>query len=214
MPEAKIPVQLSRNFSLWEAEKSLTAMRLGIDNTLPKRLMANATRVAQHILQYPRDRFGYPITPSSWYRCPELNKTIGGAGTSQHMLAEAVDFEIPQVDNFELFEWMISGGVPIFDQIILENHTRGDPNSGWIHASIVQGVENNRREVLVANNGVYRPHDNRVPSTPQPTVASPSGRTVRAPKPKPAAKSKTKAKPATKKPAAKRPARHKTGGKK
>jgi len=159
MPEATIPTQLSRNFSLHEAEKSHTATRLGIDNSVPQSCMANVTRVAQHILQYPRDRFGYPITPSSWYRSPALNAAIGGAKKSQHMTGCAVDFEVPLVDNLELFEWMISGGVPVFDQMILEHYVPGDPNSGWIHASIVAGVENNRMEALKTDGkGGYAPY--------------------------------------------------------
>ncbi|MDD9926153.1 MAG: D-Ala-D-Ala carboxypeptidase family metallohydrolase [Rhodospirillaceae bacterium] len=159
MPEAKIPTMLSRNFSLHEAEKSTTAIRLGIDNSVPKGAFNNVKRVAEHILQRCRDRFGYPITPSSWYRCGELNAVIGGAKTSQHMRGEAVDFEIPQVDNLELFEWMIGGGVPVFDQVILEHYVPGDPNSGWIHASIVEGVENNRMQVLETDGkGGYKPY--------------------------------------------------------
>jgi len=171
MPEAKIPIQLSRNFHLYEAEKSYTATRLGIDNTVPKDLIAAVTRVAQHILQYPRDRFGHSITPSSWYRCPDLNSTIGGAQNSQHTNGEAVDFEIAQVDNRELFEWCINGGVPVFDQMILEHYVGGDPKSGWIHASIVQGTANNRMQVLKTDpRGGYMFYDDEIPPESAPTV--------------------------------------------
>ncbi len=52
--------------------------------------------------------------------------------------AEAADFEVVGVDNAELFDWIKTNLSP--DQLILEFYTPGEPNSGWIHASWVEGT--------------------------------------------------------------------------
>jgi hypothetical protein len=63
---------------------------------------------------------------------------IGSSANSQHAKAEAADFECPGVDNVELFDWIKDNLTP--DQLILEFYTPGEPNSGWIHASWIEGT--------------------------------------------------------------------------
>jgi zinc D-Ala-D-Ala carboxypeptidase len=71
-------MKLSNNFSLSEFTSSPTADRLGIDNTPDKEATDNLQELVTFVLQPLRDRFG-PITISSGYRSPELNKAIGGS---------------------------------------------------------------------------------------------------------------------------------------
>jgi len=71
-------MQLSKNFALAELTHSDTAIARGIDNTLPPYLMRNAKALAER-LQLIRDALGVPIGISSGYRCPELNKAVGGS---------------------------------------------------------------------------------------------------------------------------------------
>ncbi len=89
-----------------------------------------------------RAHFGLPVTISSWYRCPALNKAIGGVDKpgkiSQHVLGEAVDFEIPGVPNAEVAAWIRDNLE--FDQCILEFYKPGIPDSGWIHVSYREGA--------------------------------------------------------------------------
>ena len=120
-------MNLSKNFTLAEFEKSQTAINNGIDNTMPDGLMNNAINLCEYVLQPTRDHTG-PIGINSGYRCPELNQAVSGASSSQHMRGEAADISIGSNDqNRELFNWMIQN-VP-HDQIILE---RGGK---WIHVS-------------------------------------------------------------------------------
>ncbi len=138
-------MKLSDNFTLSEAIKSSTALRRGINNTPTDTEIIKLKATANQILQPPRMHFNIPFAPSSWFRCPVLNTALGSKPTSKHVKAEAVDFEIPGVDNLELAHWMEHNTE--FDQLILEFYDGMDPASGWVHASHTEG-ENNRREVL------------------------------------------------------------------
>ena len=98
------------------------------------------------ILEMVRNHYGKPVRVSSGYRSPALNKKIGGATTSQHMKGEAVDFELSGIANADVCNWIKSNLV--FDQLILEFYTQGEPNSGWVHCSVVP--TGNRRQLLTA----------------------------------------------------------------
>jgi len=135
-------MNLSKNFTLAELTKSSTALRLGIDNSCGFERLA-LERLAENILQPVRDKFG-AYTVSSGYRGIELNRVIGSKDTSQHIFGEAADFEIVGVNNYHLYAWIEVH--LIFDQLILEFYEEGDPSSGWIHCSYVEG--NNRGEAF------------------------------------------------------------------
>ena len=136
-------MRLSNNFTLNELTRSSVATRKGIDNTPDLFHIENLKRVCAEILQPIRDHFGIPFSPSSGYRSVELCEAIGSSSNSQHAKGEAVDFEIPGMDNKDLALWIKDN--LYFDQLILEYYT-GEANSGWIHCSFVEG--SNRKQVL------------------------------------------------------------------
>lgn len=133
-------MQLTTNFTLRELVKSQTAARLGIRNIPGEEETRNLRLVAAHILQPIRDHFGIPFTPTSGYRCHELNRALKSKDTSQHIKGQAVDLEIPTVSNLELARWIKD--TLKFDQLILEFYTAGEKASGWVHCSY---VDKNRR---------------------------------------------------------------------
>ena len=92
-------MNISRHFTLREACRSMTADRCGIDNTAPPEVAKNLILVAENILEPIRHYFDIPFSPSSWYRCLELNKAIGSKPTSQHVKGQAVDIEVPSLSN-------------------------------------------------------------------------------------------------------------------
>lgn len=47
--------------------------------------------LVDEVLQPLRDAWGNPLAINSGYRCPEVNKAVGGAPTSQHTKGEAAD---------------------------------------------------------------------------------------------------------------------------
>jgi hypothetical protein len=144
-------MRLSAHFTLAEAVKSQTAVRLGIDNTPPAVVIEATKAVAEHILEPVRAHYGIPIIPTSWFRCPKLNRLIGGKQNSQHVRGEAVDFEVAGVPNVDVARW-ISNNLE-YDQVILEFYDGINPNSGWVHVSYAEHL---RRMALTFDGKNYR----------------------------------------------------------
>ena len=145
-------MKISDNFTRIEAEKSQTALRLGINNIIPDRLLKNVIAVAENVLEPVRQHYNIPFSPSSWYRSEDLCLAIGSRLSSQHAKGEAVDFEIPGISNFEVAEFIIEN--VDFDQLILEYYKPSEPNSGWLHVSYRIGY--NRGSVLRFDGKRYR----------------------------------------------------------
>ena len=144
-------MQLSKNFTLEEMEKSSTGIRLGIKNKAGSGEIKNLGDLCYEILEPVRVKFDKPVTITSGYRSPELSEAIGSKATSQHCLGEAADFEIAGVSNLQVALW-IENNVD-FDQLILEFWKEGEPNSGWIHVSYKDG--SNRKQVLTFDGKSY-----------------------------------------------------------
>ena len=144
-------MKLSEHFTLKECCKSYEATRRGIQNT-PNGPAINAmVQTCQNILEPIRAEFG-PFTPNSFYRCIELNRALGSRDTSQHVAGEAVDVEVSGVSNLELAKWVREN--LDFDQLLLEFHDIGDPSSGWVHISWIDGQR--RNEVLtITRDGAF-----------------------------------------------------------
>ena len=130
-------MELTRNFTLAELIKSDTAIRKGINNNPNAEQIEKLKTLCEKILQPVRDHFGR-VKITSGYRSPELCVAICSSLNSQHARAEAADFEVLGTDNAELFDWIKNNLSP--DQLILEFYTPGEPNSGWIHASWIDGT--------------------------------------------------------------------------
>lgn len=138
---------VSRHISFEEAFKSQSAIRFGIKNyTTDQEIIANMTNVAQNVFEPLRSHFNRPIGISSFYRCPELNKKIGGAKNSQHTTGEAIDIDADifgGITNKILFEWIKENLE--FDQLIWEFGT--DNNPAWVHVSLKRNGKN-RNQIL------------------------------------------------------------------
>jgi hypothetical protein len=139
-------MRLSKNFTLQEFTKSQTATRLGLDNIPNDEHMEAAELLFEYVVQPVRDHFGITVI-NSGYRGPELNKAVGGSSRSQHCKGQAADIEVPGVSNVEVAEWIRDN--LNFDQLILEFHTKGIPDSGWIHVSYVD-PDTNRNRTMTA----------------------------------------------------------------
>ena len=135
-------INLSENFSLNSFIKSNTALKKGINNTMPDRLFPHAVSLAQDVLQPARKHFNAPIVVSSGYRCPELCVAIGSFLTSDHTKGGCADIEflnhdIPLID---LGIW-IAENVP-FTKIIFEYMPHG-----WHH--VYYDMDNLEGKILV-----------------------------------------------------------------
>ena len=75
---------ISEHISLSEGVRSITAKRLGLDNTPNEEHLNNMKLLAVKVFEPLRKFVGGPKRINSFYRGPELNKAIGGSSKSQH----------------------------------------------------------------------------------------------------------------------------------
>lgn len=118
-------------FTINELCKSYTAKRNKIDNTPTKEAEQNLINLVNNILDPLREAWGAPIIIGSGYRCPELNKLVGGVKNSQHVTGEAADIKTvsdTKEDNKKLYELIKELNLPV-DQCINEY------DYDWIHVS-------------------------------------------------------------------------------
>ena len=126
-----------KHFTIKELIRSDTARRLGIVNTPPPYAVRALNELVDHVLDPLREAWGGPIHVNSGYRCPELNKVVGGTPYSQHQRGEAADITVGSpARNRRLLALIKRLNLPV-DQCIDEKGCR------WIHVSHRAG--HNRR---------------------------------------------------------------------
>lgn len=127
-------------FTVSELIRSDTAQQKGIDNTPPPAIKVKLTSLINNLLDPIREAWDGPISVNSGYRCPVLNKAVGGVPTSQHQKGEAADITVGSPElNRQLFDLIATGDFD-FDQLIDESHY------SWIHISFAAGK--NRHQIL------------------------------------------------------------------
>ena len=135
-----------------EATKSQTAERLGIVNIPSLNQLANMVYVANELFEPLRNWWGKPIGISSFFRCLQLNKIIGGSAASQHCLGLAIDIDADIYDNSltnkMIFDFFYDKKNDFkYDQLIFEFGTEENPS--WVHISKIPNGKN-RIETLRA----------------------------------------------------------------
>lgn len=113
-----------RYFTIAELVKSETADKKAIDNRLPQELLPNAQALVNNVLDPLREAYGKPITVTSGYRCPALNKAIGGSKTSDHCFDE--ETELLTTDGWKKY-YELSEGETIFSYSMDRNRVEVVP---------------------------------------------------------------------------------------
>ena len=134
---------ISKHISYKEGTNSTTAIRRGIDNVPNNDQLDNMVLLAEKVFEPLREWVGGPIKINSFFRCPQLNKAIGGSGKSQHCHGQAIDIDdtYGKVANSEMYHYIKKN--LDFDQMIWE--FGDDDNPAWIHVSYVSEDDNRRR---------------------------------------------------------------------
>ncbi|MDD2319157.1 MAG: D-Ala-D-Ala carboxypeptidase family metallohydrolase [Geobacteraceae bacterium] len=144
---------ITEHFTLEELTRSATALRLGLDNTLPAQFYRNVELVAE-TLERIRTFFGNrPIRVTSCFRSKSVNTAVGGSLTSAHLVAMAADFEVIGVSNIDVCR-AIPLIIPEYDQCIYEFGP-----TGWIHLGLAHSSPRHQplTAVKVHNKTVYKP---------------------------------------------------------
>lgn len=116
---------ISENFSYRELEVT-DIPNLKYENVIRDASVRDSVKaLVLNVLQPLRDAWGAPLAINSGYRCPAVNKAVGGVSTSQHTKGEAADV-CPFGRNGHgsaneirrLAKMVVDLGLP-FDQVIL-----------------------------------------------------------------------------------------------
>lgn len=133
---------MGKFFSIEELCCSNTAKAKGIDNTPSEEIINNLNELIDNVLDPLREWYGKPIYVNSGYRCPNLNKVVGGVNNSYHCKGYAVDIDMgDKEDNLPLFNY-IKDNLP-FTELGWEGGGR------WVHVAYVKGREN-EKEIFYA----------------------------------------------------------------
>lgn len=82
---------ISKNFDYKEFEKT-DVPGMQVKNTITStEVRDNIKALVDAVIQPLRDVWERPLAINSGYRCPEVNKAVGGVPTSQHTKGEAAD---------------------------------------------------------------------------------------------------------------------------
>ena len=128
-----------KHFTIKELCHSNVAKARGIDNTCDMVVESKLTALVDNVLDPLREWYGKPVTVNSGYRCPALNRAVGGSSTSQHMKGEAADIDTEDRGQNKLLFDHIQKHLP-FDQLIDES------NFAWVHVSYKES--GNRKQIL------------------------------------------------------------------
>lgn len=122
---------MPKYFSFEELWQSATADKLGIDNKPSAEIAFRLGELAMDLDDLRRE-WGSGIIVSSGYRCPELNKALGGSETSCHKIGWAADLQPAngKIEEFKEFVVDYFKDKP-FDQLLLES----SGNTQWVHYS-------------------------------------------------------------------------------
>jgi zinc D-Ala-D-Ala carboxypeptidase len=138
-------MKLSDNFYLAEFVQSDTALRLGIQNIPSPSIMGNLKKLADG-LEKVRALLGHPITVSSGYRSPTLNRAIGGSENSAHCLGYAADIKCWKFGTPDEIVRKIKDSDIQVDQVIAEGN--------WTHISFAPAMRNQYLRALFDNKGI------------------------------------------------------------
>ena len=135
---------MSKYFNMLELCHSDTADMNHIDNTPSEEIKEHLEELME-FLDGLRKEWGSPIRITSGYRCPQLNKKVGGSATSAHMIGYAVDMQPikrPFKDFVEFVKNYLSDKE--YDQLLLETSSKG---TKWIHLGLYNQKGEQRKQI-------------------------------------------------------------------
>jgi hypothetical protein len=106
------------NFTWAEATRGGTRMP-------PNQATVDAMIRIAKLAQQARDRIGRPFHITSWYRPPEINRQVGGASESRHIVGDAIDFYVDGLTGDQIY-WALDpwwpGGLGRYRRYPLLSH--------------------------------------------------------------------------------------------
>ncbi len=126
------------NFKISELIYSEKAIENNINNMPDINSLDNMLNLIYYCLQPARELLNAPMTITSGFRNPLVNRLVGGVNSSQHLYGQAADFIIKGMTPNQIISIIKTSKIE-FDQLINEYDK-------WVHISYNKGK--NRREIL------------------------------------------------------------------
>jgi zinc D-Ala-D-Ala carboxypeptidase len=125
-------MKLTPHFSMAELTASAKAAQLKLNNMPPPELLPPLILLAE-LLERIRAHLGTPVTVTSGYRCPSLNRAVGGVTSSDHTYGHAADIVAPGFGSASDVATALAPVVSTLGigQLILE----GVNGKRWVHVS-------------------------------------------------------------------------------
>jgi hypothetical protein len=173
--------RLTQHFTLGELLRSETAERIPAlraqQMSPPPEVVANLEHLATTVLEPARQALSLPLQVTSGYRCPAVNRRIGGAPSSQHLRGQAADLHLiadatacarlraeiaPHAPgalrsvlypDYLLFAWLALHHVGLgIDQLIHE-YGDGPGRPAWVHVSATRNRTPRYQLLLIHHQG-------------------------------------------------------------
>lgn len=144
---------LSEHFTFAELTASTTAKRLGLNNIPDGAALYQLTKLAE-MLERVRAKLGVPVTVTSAYRSPAVNKAVGGRTSSDHCKGMAADIVAPRFGTAHAVAAAIAPHVSELGigQLALE----GIRGKQWVHLSI-DPVDNPVNRIITITDAGVKP---------------------------------------------------------
>lgn len=144
-------MRLSPHFTLAELTASNKAQILRIDNT-PGADVLRRLQFTAEMLERIRSTVGRPVIVTSGYRCPELNRAVGGVTSSDHITGQAADIVAPAFGTPYQLARLLAPLVSTLGigQLILE----GVKGKQWVHVSTRIPDKMLNRIITISDSGV------------------------------------------------------------
>jgi hypothetical protein len=141
-----------RHFELNEFLESEVAKSRRIDNFPSFEVVEHLEELITKFLEPLRTALGLPIVIGSGFRCPALNRAVGGSDTSVHPIGYAADISCPYM-AFSKFKdyvvnWVQKNNIK-FDQILIE--TERATGKQWLHIGLYNRSGQQRGQIKVMN---------------------------------------------------------------
>lgn len=135
-----------KHFTLSEFFCSSTAAKSSIKNEPSPderaTIVRNINLLVDNVLDHVRDMVNAPIIITSGYRCPQVNRLVGGVNNSQHMSGCAADFHVKGFTPSMMYDvFLYIFNTLEYDQLIYYR------SKNFIHVSYVENC--NRREAFL-----------------------------------------------------------------
>jgi hypothetical protein len=132
---------MTAHFSIAELSASDFAVRNRLANRPPDEAVPNLRRLMAKLEEIRAALGGRPITVTSGYRSPGVNRGVGGSRNSAHMDGRAADIKVSGLAPREAAQQILAAGIAL-DQLIYEGQ--------WVHVGIAREAVAPRGEVLTA----------------------------------------------------------------